>query len=176
MDKPLVSSNTEDFDRLIYECNISANYNHARATFYHSCHSLIQFLIFSLSLIVPVAFVRDTGWLQISGGIVSIIALVSLVWVPHQKYHMHQKLYEDFVDLLGDMECSSRNNEKIDYKQEKRDLFALRAQEPLPYRALVYICARNAEVTLYGETNKSLRWYHRALAHFWRFSDYNFGK
>lgn len=166
------------YDDLLTDCDRSTRYHHERVAFCKTVYLSIQFIIFALSSVAVANVILSTfgewidKWLW---AVISLLALFSLVYNPAERQNIHERLYQSFMKLAGDI-CADPNPDEKTLIKWTKDMHVLYAQEPPVYGALLAQCDNKVTISLNaGEgylVDLSLR--HRLLRNIFKFQGTNF--
>lgn len=160
-------------DDLLTDCERSMRYHQARARFFNALHLFILFVVFTIAsanVLRLIETVFPELVISVFWAVVSVLALISLVYNPAAKYYLHQSLYEDFTKLSGDI-ASTCDPDRATLSQWTKQIHALYAKEPPTYRALHAHCGNQVVIALGAEAThlRKLRWHQRVFRNFYSF-------
>ena len=161
------TSKTPSRDDLLTDCERSMRYHQARARFFNTLHLSIQFIVFAIASASVLRLIESylaEQTIPLLWAVVSLLALISLVYNPVEKASIHKSLYRDFTMLAGEITATPDPDEATLSKWTKR-IHALYADEPPVYRALLAHCDNQIAIALNADKGYfvDLHWYHRLL-------------
>ena len=152
---------------LLTDCERAMRYHQARARSFDTRYLSIQFTVFALAS-ASVAHLINSWLPELAvaflWAVVSALALCSLIFNPVEKHTLHKSLYRGFTVLHGKIMANPDADGKM-LTQWTEDIYALYADEPPVYRALLAHCDNQVALALGADEGffVKLNWYHRWL-------------
>ena len=160
------TSKTLSQDDLLTDCERSMRYHQARTRFFNSLHLFIRFFVFAITTASVISLIESYLAKQTISlwAVIGLLALISLIYNPAEKASLHKSLYRGFTILAGEIAATPDANETT-LSEWTKNIYALYADEPPVYRALLAHCDNQISIALNADKGYfvDLRWYHRLL-------------
>ena len=161
------TSKTLSRDDLLTDCERSMRYHQARARFFNTLHLFIQFIVFAIATASVLRLIESylaEQTIPVLWAVISVLALISLVYNPADKASLHKFLYRNFTMLAGEI-TATPDPDEVTLSKWIWNIHVLYADEPPVYRALLAHCDNQVIIALGADKGYfvDMRWYHRLL-------------